>query len=434
MKEKLIRLAVILLLVVVGVSALFTSLSDAANTEKQYVTSLASARDNAERDIPYAAIMNYRSAMQIKGGNEDIYREFLAQCEKLPEFYPQAVKDYVTLFPQSPQAYEALCNYYYQEDSVSKLLNCAQEARAKGIATEQVRDQYMETAFRLKYLKSELEEADSFLGSNARVKADGLYGYLKSNGTFLVAPFYEDAAPLLGTSTAVCKDGEWFMINTAGYKVAAPDQAVDALSVLSNGMALYGKNGKYGYMTQELHVADSQDYDEATNFKNGVAAVRKDKKWALIDPNGKQITDFIFSDVVRDEHNTCINNNVIFVKENGGYYMMDASGKRIGSEEFDEAEPFASTEPAAVCKNGKWGFVNGDGTMAMEFQYEQAGSFSCGLAAICENGKWGYISSDGTLMLKHQFDACKPFSSNGIAAIKEGDRWSYIQLYVYYYA
>ncbi len=56
------------------------------------------------------------------------------------------------------------------------------------------------------------------------------------------------------------------------------------------------KTGKQGYKDQKTGapVIDFQ-YDMATNFKEGVAFVRKDNKWALIDLKGDLVVDFVLS-------------------------------------------------------------------------------------------------------------------------------------------
>lgn len=67
------------------------------------------------------------------------------------------------------------------------------------------------------------------------------------------------------------------------------------------------------------------------------------------------ITDYVYEDILLDEYETCIDNGVIFAKTGGKYYMTDKTGSQISSQGFDNAYPFAGTEPAAVCIGG-----NGD--------------------------------------------------------------------------
>ena len=72
------------------------------------------------------------------------------------------------------------------------------------------------------------------------------------------------------------------------------------------------------------------------------------------------------------------------------------------------------------------------GNWVMEPQFEDASSFSIGLAGVCKDGLWGYINKSGTVMIAHQFEDCLPFTSNGITAVKENEIWKYVQLLPYY--
>lgn len=51
--------------------------------------------------------------------------------------------------------------------------------------------------------------------------------------------------------------------------------------------------------------------------------------------------------------------------------------------------------------------------------------FSEGLAQVCINGKWGYIDSDGRMAIPAVYDMTEPFR-NGLALVVQNGRWCYI--------
>lgn len=430
MKIKLITIVAIIL---AGVIVAVTTITSAVSKNNEYKGYLASARANAENKVPYTACQKYKQAFAIKCEDESIYKEYLEQAKLLGEsFYDSAVKSYVTYFPESPTAYEELCTYYYSSKNYKTVISTATTAKNLGIATEKVRVYYLECFYMYKYIKTGFEEATSFLGNYAMVKQNGLYGYITDTGGYLIIPSYKDANALLGTSTAVNDGTEWYMINAGGYKVARPTQAVEDLSFVSNGKIRVAQKGKYGYTNSAFTISESLPYDYASNFKNGIAAVKKDNKWALIDSNEKTITDYVFEDIILDEYETCINNGVIFAKKDGKYYMVNEKGSKISKQGFDDAYPFVGSEPAAICVDKKWGFADSSGKIVIEPQYTEAKSFSNGLAPVSKDGMWGYINTKGEYRIESKFTDCLPFTSNGVAAVKENDVWNYIKLIAYF--
>lgn len=430
MKLKLITFVAIILAGVLVTVSVFSARMQTANDYNAYLTA---ARQNAEKEIPYLAYKNYKSAMAIQGGDEKIFQEYLEQAKLLGEdMYYGAIQEYVALFPDSPKAYELYCGALYERASYKAVIDHALIAREKGIATEAVKNWYIECSYMLKGVVSGFDEAQSFIGGYARVKIGENYGYIKASGDFLIAGIYPGATMLL--DCAAVNDGqEWHLINQLGYKVARTSTPVDSLGVLSGGKISVSKDGKYGYTNASLVIPDELPYEYASTFKGGVAAVQKGGKWALINAEEKPITDFVFDEIVLDEFDTCMNGGVAFCKHNGKYYMVNAEGKKVSEQGFDAAYPFVGKEPAAVCVDGKWGFVDTTGAMVIEPQYENAKSFNLGLGAVCVEGKWGYISTSGAVRIVPQFEDCLPFAANGIAAVKLNGRWQYQQLLPYYY-
>lgn len=127
MKVKLIAIAIIIL---AGVIVLFIKAESFVSVNDEYDTYLASARANAENQVPYMAVQKYRQAMNIKSDDEGVYKEYLEQTRLLGDsFYDAALKSYVVRFPQSAEAYERLCSYYYDNEEYQNVINLANTAK-----------------------------------------------------------------------------------------------------------------------------------------------------------------------------------------------------------------------------------------------------------------------------------------------------------------
>src|SRR3990167_4286643 len=74
---------------------------------------------------------------------------------------------------------------------------------------------------------------------------------------------------------------------------------------------------------------------------------------------------------------------------------------------------------------GKSGFVDSQGRLAIPLKFDEAMPFAEGLAPARIGDKWGYIDTTGTFVIKPQFHAVLPFSE-GLAAVPAGKKWGYI--------
>jgi WG containing repeat len=87
----------------------------------------------------------------------------------------------------------------------------------------------------------------------------------------------------------------------------------------------------------------------------------------------------------------------------------------------------------------KWGYIDKTGKVAIGGQYDDADSFSEGLAAVCSGDKAGYIDKSGNEVIKKQFQVADSFSE-GLAPVElptegdlvqqfgedSGNKWGYI--------
>ncbi|MEM7511103.1 MAG: WG repeat-containing protein [Bacteroidota bacterium] len=78
-----------------------------------------------------------------------------------------------------------------------------------------------------------------------------------------------------------------------------------------------------------------------------------------------------------------------------------------------------------VKKENRWGFIDIEGGLVLDFQYDFARPFSEGFASVKQNGKWGFINKEGVLVIPYKFDLAYSFS-NGRACVKQGEKESYV--------
>ena len=125
--------------------------------------------------------------------------------------------------------------------------------------------------------------------------------------------------------------------------------------------------------------------------------------------------------IVCDEAGRYTYQDRVLAVENGHYYLYDADlSKTVG--DFSCANADVLTEDGWLAfedDNGKWGYVDMDGNVVIDPQYDEAKSFSHGVAAICTGGKWGYINRDAQVIVEPQFLSCGYASETGICYVQD---------------
>lgn len=106
---------------------------------------------------------------------------------------------------------------------------------------------------------------------------------------------------------------------------------------------------------------------------------------------------------------------LFLVKQNGKYGYINGSGSIVIAPQFEQANDF-SEGLARVSINGKYGFIDESGSIAIETQFNLASDFSEGLAYVWTAGKYGYIDRTGALTVAPQFDGASNFSE-GLARV-----------------
>ena len=112
------------------------------------------------------------------------------------------------------------------------------------------------------------------------------------------------------------------------------------------------------------------------------------------------------------------------------YGLADAEARIVAPPVFDHIFDFSPNGLAAVTVDGKFGFVNEKGEMAIGFEFDQAGPFAAnGLARVRVGSKWGFINAQGTMVIAPQFEFVGDFGLNGLAVFRRKsmfDKFGYI--------
>lgn len=428
-------LVAVLMVVLMGVSV-YSMVSSAVAKEAQLDRLQETAAQQAADGLYGKAASSYSKAIKIENNiryylqaiemyyNAGEEQACIAWCEKTKEE-----------FPQEAAGYEWLIQLYVDEASYGKAYEVIDEVVGRKIHSDKVAAYQQELWAKYYMDYTNCTDFSTFSSDYIAIFRRGYWGLGNELGKTAVEPqfayvgYYSAEGEVVPVQDS---DGSWFFADAEGLYVHNISDhihgKIDDVGLYHDGLFPVKADGKYSYYDLSFQQAHS-GYDFAGPYSRGVAAVKTGNNWKLIDPSGKQISETVFEDIVRDARGVCCTRNLVLAKTDGQYRFFDAQGNQISQESYDEAKAPGADGLIAVRVDGLWGFANEKGELVIEPQYLDAESFSCGLAAVYNGIRWGFIDETGEQKIDYLFDECRSFSPKGIAFGKMADDWKILKLY-----
>ncbi len=105
------------------------------------------------------------------------------------------------------------------------------------------------------------------------------------------------------------------------------------------------------------------------------------------------------------------------VEQGAGFRWILKDGSPAFPNTWQKALDFKGEDPAAVFKDGRWGFINRSGETALPFQWDETHGFGGnGRACVKVNQKWGVIDRDGRLVVPLYFHSLSGFDEKNMCS------------------
>lgn len=262
-------------------------------------------------------------------------------------------------------------------------------------------------------ISPQFDEAHFFYEGRAAVRVKDLWGYIDTAGRVVIPPrftlpnrFSDGLAAARWKSADSASEVSGY-IDISGRVVITCDAADPDrhLTAARCGRAFSG-----GYVAEAIEVF--RCLDEPGNPKEYPCKAKLIDRWGFYDklghlaipgPFGAGAGRFVdgLAAVARHGERTV------------GF--IDSSGSFVIAPRFEQAGSFSEGLAAARTASG-WGFVDLSGRFVIAPRFESVVEFSQGLAAARLNGRWGYIDRIGRMAVEAQFQEAAPYSE-GLAAV-----------------
>ncbi|WP_235298292.1 WG repeat-containing protein [Portibacter marinus] len=208
-------------------------------------------------------------------------------------------------------------------------------------------------------IPASFEAADDFHEGLAKVSINGLFRYIDKSGEPVFESMFTKAGPFKDGMAKVKPFENYGMIDKQGNEIIPTE--FDEVYEPSEGIIRVRKDKLYGfYVNGQLKIPPQ--YELATDFHQGLAAVMLKNQWSFIDTNGKNLK------------------------------VLDYDQVEYGNEGF-----------WMVNKDRKFGMINQKGNEIIPCQYKLLYKFKEGKCAYSVNGYWGFFNSDGQALTEPIF-------------------------------
>lgn len=230
----------------------------------------------------------------------------------------------------------------------------------------------------------------------------------------------------------VKENNQYKLINSNGDVVF--DNQFSDITQIKENIIVYINNKKYGAYDIENNKSIKCEYDQIKYTENNYFIVKQNNAYGIIDINGDIKEKIEYANIVYYEdagiyelesknnttgENQILNNNLkeiaqgildevnseksyirIWTENGYQYYNLDGESKE-SKDILLQNNLFLKKE------NGKYGFVDKDGNVVVDYIYDDAKEQNIyGYAAVKKDGKWGAIDSQGNLVcdIKYNLD------------------------------
>lgn len=215
-------------------------------------------------------------------------------------------------------------------------------------------DQHRRLVLPLRY-----DEAGPFVDELAWVRQGQRYGYIDGAGNPITPVQFTRAGNFSQGRATVELNGETFDIGPGGRRLTEPTEPAPETDYLEQG-DLVRQNGKVGFRFSVGQAVVPAEYDEIRDNYNGLLFVRQGQHWGVLNSKGKQVQPVQFDAIQTKAANGDALILPIVVK-NGRYGYLDEQGKLLVEPQYQEASPFVAGVARVVTQAGQPGYINTNG-------------------------------------------------------------------------
>lgn len=423
------RILISILLGVLLIGGWYTRVSDMLKVDREYKLYVAYGDDRFEKKLYQQAYAAYERALDIKttkkvedkliSSYEGYYQE--EQSYSVRNLLIKALDKACDVFPSEEEYWKREIELYVENNNYEQALSLCNEAYSIGIDDDEFIELFRDVKYAYDEQPSYLADYKNCVNDYISVVSGNEWEILDETGEEAIKTSFLDVGYVSNEGIFLCKDlnGNTYFRDLSGVKCGIVEFEISEMGMYSQGYCTVKIGEEYALINLDGEILE-KDLKECGSFQNGYVPIKKENdKWYMLDLEGKE-EEKEFDSIVYDDAGKYEFSDTVIVLIDGKYQFYN-SDLTENINEFKCEDIDVLTDDGLVAyqgDNGLWGYVDLEGNIVIEPQYQQAKSFSNGLAAVCMNNKWGYINKNNYLVIDYQYLSCGYCSGGGICIVE----------------
>lgn len=415
-----------ILAVVLGVFVIISwavLINTSSRNLKEYNALLTKASNYTDKKLYQKAIESYESALVIKK-NKSIEKKLIKNYELgykdgviTEKQFKDSLINACTSFPKTAYYWEKLIQLLVENKQYNDAYQYLNKALNEQVSSKTLESLKKDVCYAYSIKNSGYVSVTQNTKGYATVYDGTKWGVMKPDGDWLYECEYKFCSPITNSlELAVSTDDDIRILDEEKIVQAyLKDEISDIKGISDNIILTKDDNYRYYDCISEKYILEK--YEQATVFNNDIAAVKQDESWNLIDKEGKKISKLNFSDIKIYSDSEFLIEDCFIGANKGKYGIYSSKGKLINELDGKNVDLYYGEQIAYQDKNGKWGFLDKKNKVVIKPTYEEARSFSNGMAAVKKDGKWGYINKENEVVIDYQFEDAGYFTKEGTAFV-----------------
>lgn len=246
------------------------------------------------------------------------------------------------------------------------------------------------------------------------LQKDNKYGVTDLNGKQILSVDYEQIR-IPGNYIIAVKDGKQIIFDLAGTQKDNLAYTNILKTENENYSVTVDKNDKYGVINKEGDILIENKYNYIQYLYDNYFIVGGETgKSGIINEKGEEILPIKYEVIQKLDKNDIVQAMIGNVLE---LYSKDM--KNIVSMENGKLE--INDEYIKVYSSNQTTYVSNDGTLKTNFEI-----FDNNIFASEREGKWGFVDKDNNVVVDYQYDKVTEVNELGFAGIKKDGKWGVI--------